>query len=251
MFIYVEIEIGSRQRLLSNKMNKKKIRLTFFFHFTNFIIFTISQLFFFSLWWTAALVPYNISIPDIVNSSYPFMFWVNWIGIVFMFISEIHLYYLKLHKSLIYGFIGNSIIGFVVFQAVGLVFYLLNHFLVPLYLFSGLILFFYSLLFQIDTFLASRKISELEKISVKKTILDLGTQFTRLEVREVSEECKVDQDTVIKIIIEMIKYQEIYAEYFASSRTVAFNLQVNIEKIDELMGAYKDWEEMKGNKIKI
>jgi len=84
-----------------------------------------------------------------------------------------------------------------------------------------------------------------EEMVIKKTILDLGTKFTRLEVKEIGEKCKVDKITIIKVIKEMIENQEIYAEYFKSSNSVAFNQQANINEIDKLMEAYKDWEEKK------
>jgi len=41
----------------------------------------------------------------------------------------------------------------------------------------------------------------------------------------------------------MIVNKEIYAEFFKSSNTVSFDQQANIDEIDELMAAYKDWED--------
>jgi len=46
----------------------------------------------------------------------------------------------------------------------------------------------------------------------------------------------------------MIKNKEIYAEYFTSSKSVAFNQQANIDEIDKLMEVYKEWEEKKVGK---
>ncbi len=78
---------------------------------------------------------------------------------------------------------------------------------------------------------------------IKKKVLDLGTKFTRLEVKEISEKCKINhEEIIIRTVKEMIKKKEIYAEYFSSSRAVAFNQQANIDEIDRLMDAYKDWE---------
>ena len=41
----------------------------------------------------------------------------------------------------------------------------------------------------------------------------------------------------------MIKNKEIYAEYFKSTQSVVFDKQTNIDEIDKLMEAYKEWEE--------
>ena len=84
---------------------------------------------------------------------------------------------------------------------------------------------------------------------IKKTILDLGTQYANLEVREISEACYADKVTIIDTIQEMIENTEIYAEYFKSSKTVAFNKQANIEEIDTLMATFRDWEENLEKKI--
>ena len=79
---------------------------------------------------------------------------------------------------------------------------------------------------------------------IKKAILDLGTKFARLQVAEISEVCTIQDTHLIKDTInEMIKNKEIYAQYFSSTESVAFNQQANIDEIDKLMEIYKDWEE--------
>ncbi|MFW9936797.1 MAG: hypothetical protein ACFFD5_04065 [Candidatus Thorarchaeota archaeon] len=84
---------------------------------------------------------------------------------------------------------------------------------------------------------------------IKTTILDLGTQYANLEVREISEACKADKVTIIDTIQNMIENNEIYAEYFKSSKTVAFNKQANIKEIDNLMAMYQVWEEGQEGKV--
>jgi len=86
---------------------------------------------------------------------------------------------------------------------------------------------------------------ELEQINkIKKLVLDLGIKFTRLEIREISEKSSInDEDFIIKVVRDMIRNNEIYAEYFSSSKAIAFDQQANIEEIDRLMATYKDWEE--------
>jgi hypothetical protein len=82
-----------------------------------------------------------------------------------------------------------------------------------------------------------------DEIIIKKTILDLGTKFTRLETREISEKSGYDSDSIVKVLNSMISNEEIYAEYFKSSKTVSFNQRVNIDEIDELMALFRSWEE--------
>jgi hypothetical protein len=83
-----------------------------------------------------------------------------------------------------------------------------------------------------------------ENVSIiKKTVLELGTQFANLEVSEISEVCNVNKIVIIETILKMIENREIYAEYFKSSKSVAFNKQANIEEIDKLMATFRDWEE--------
>ena len=70
----------------------------------------------------------------------------------------------------------------------------------------------------------------------------------RLQIIEIAEECGVEDDLIIDTVKEMIKNKEIYGQYFESSKSVAFDQQANIEEIDKLMSAYKDWEDKKVGK---
>lgn len=84
---------------------------------------------------------------------------------------------------------------------------------------------------------------------IKKTILDLGTKFARIQIVEISEVSEiVDEKLIISTVKDMIKNKEIYAKYFESSKSIAFDQQANIEEIDKLMSIYKDWEEKKVGK---
>lgn len=40
----------------------------------------------------------------------------------------------------------------------------------------------------------------------------------------------------------MIESNEIYAQYFSSTKSVAFDQQTNIKDIDKLMEQYRQWE---------
>ncbi len=96
---------------------------------------------------------------------------------------------------------------------------------------------------------AQKNLDICNKHIIKKTILELGTKFTRLQIVEISEECDVkDEKLIVDIVREMIDNKEIYAQYFSSTKSVAFNQQANIDEIDKLMATYKEWEEKKVEK---
>lgn len=79
---------------------------------------------------------------------------------------------------------------------------------------------------------------------IKKTILDLGTKFSRLSVSEISEKTNIkDEGLIVKLILQMIKNKELNAEYFSSTKNIVFNLQANREEIDKLLKMYQEWEE--------
>ena len=84
---------------------------------------------------------------------------------------------------------------------------------------------------------------------IKKTVLDLGTQFTQVEIREISEDCKINKSSIIGVVLKMIENEEIYGEYFSSSKSISFNQQANIDEIDNLMAKYTEWEEQQVEKV--
>ncbi len=90
--------------------------------------------------------------------------------------------------------------------------------------------------------------------NIKKIILDLGTKYTRLQVGEISEKCGFNEEQLIIItVLNMIDNKEIYAEYFESTKSVAFNQQANIEYLEQLDNQFEEWENKekskKGKKI--
>ncbi|MBD3214459.1 MAG: hypothetical protein GF311_17740 [Candidatus Lokiarchaeota archaeon] len=86
------------------------------------------------------------------------------------------------------------------------------------------------------------KQSEKNRVLIKRTILELGTKYPRIEMKEIAEKCGELPDLIIDVLQKMIKNEEIYAAYFKTSQTVAFNQQANINEIDLLMERYNDWE---------
>jgi len=91
-------------------------------------------------------------------------------------------------------------------------------------------------------------INQIRIAKIKSIIIKLGTQFGRLQVKEITEICGEEERLIISTIENMIENKEIYAQYFSSTKSVAFNLQANIEEIDRLMATYKEWEEKKVGK---
>jgi len=79
---------------------------------------------------------------------------------------------------------------------------------------------------------------------VRKTILDMSTRFTRIEIREINVVSGIDNDKlIINMVKEMINNKEVHAQYFTNSNSLVFNQQANIDEIDRLMELYSEWEE--------
>jgi len=108
-----------------------------------------------------------------------------------------------------------------------------------------------SLLFLLNLYILilSFKPNLKEEAIVKRQIIEFGKKIARLKIKDISEKSNVDTNTVFKVLNEMISKQEIYAEYFKSSKTVAFNQIANLENIDSLMKLYEDWEHQRLKKV--
>jgi hypothetical protein len=79
---------------------------------------------------------------------------------------------------------------------------------------------------------------------IRKKILLLGTEADRILISEIVETTGVnDENLIIEVIKDMIKNEEIYAEFFESSKSILFNIQEKTVKIDKLLDTYKRWEE--------
>jgi len=98
---------------------------------------------------------------------------------------------------------------------------------------------------------AEEKIEYVKINKVKKSILELGTKYNRLQISDISEECGEKPGLIISTVNVMIQNKEIYAQYFERSKSVVFNQQANIEEIDKLMELYKEWEEKEIGEKKI
>ena len=172
----------------------------------------------------------------------------GWEGIIcfLYFIKKIK--FLDVKKSIKYGVFGCVLLGLnllLIFPFLSWIyswwrFYLYKEILyINTYIFY---LFIFCCFTSISLLLfLSGKVIKKEPI-VRKTILELGIKYSRLKISEIAEKSKAFQTNIITIVKNMIKNNEIYAEYFESSQSVAFNLQANIAEIDSLMGIYEKWE---------
>jgi tetratricopeptide (TPR) repeat protein len=77
---------------------------------------------------------------------------------------------------------------------------------------------------------------------VKSIVLELGMKYSRIQISDIAEKSKEDQELIIPTVKEMIQKEQLYAEYFEASKSIAFNQQANIDEIDKLMDTFKDWE---------
>jgi hypothetical protein len=82
--------------------------------------------------------------------------------------------------------------------------------------------------------------------TIKRTVLDLGTKFSRLQIAEIAEKCDMpDEALIVATVEEMIAQGQIAAEYFKSTKAVAFNQQANLASRDafiaELEAEFANW----------
>lgn len=79
---------------------------------------------------------------------------------------------------------------------------------------------------------------------IKNTIIDLGIKhkYNRIHTAEIAEKCKEPEDVIICIIREMIENEEIFGEFFSSTKSLLFNQQANIDNVDNIMKNIKQWE---------
>jgi len=74
---------------------------------------------------------------------------------------------------------------------------------------------------------------------IKKLLLDFGTKFARLEVRDISEKYFRNRRKVKQIVSQMVANKEIFAEDIKKNKIVEFNKEAYIEQIDRLIEKYR------------
>ena len=224
-------------------MNKKHVNLfglmNLVFIIVLLIMFTKFGDTYFDRW--VALNQFNKSVIFISG----FIFYVTYI---IFFLSIAYIFYFDINKAILFGFFESSVnlVILIIFIIIYTFEYLINknaiYFITYSMIIAGLVI----INIMLFTFKSGQTVSK--EALIRKTILDLGTKFDRLEVKEISEECDVNKNSIIIVIKEMIQNRDIFAEYFNSSKSVSFNLQSNVDEIDELMGKYKEWEEQRVEK---
>ena len=150
---------------------------------------------------------------------------IAFLGISVMIISTYLLFKLNLKLSSIFGFIGTTtqlIIYFI--PPIIISSYRngmeLDEFILTNNVYRSISVFYLlficlAYLINILPMIYNRFKRDLQEFAlIRKTILELGTKYPRLQAKEIAEICKIDLNTIIRIIREMIKNNEIYAQYF-------------------------------------
>lgn len=166
-------------------------------------------------------------------------------GIIFIACSLILLNLLKVRMALIFGVIGSGLIGYNMIYLIILYLIDSNGYLVLFGFYFGFSLWIFFCYSYLILFLFKILETKEDKSIIKRTILDLGTKYPRLKLKQISEKCKEDLDLILKVVMEMVKNQEIYGEYFFSSKSIVFNQQANIDEIDNLLSKFEEWEKEK------
>ena len=196
------------------------------------LILYISTSFSFGLW--EMLLRYGVQL----------VYLIGVFGIISIAISIILISLMRFQLGSMIGMLGTIEVGLLLLLKA--LFYPYNYFRIPvsLYLRQALyhvnvfalitgIFCLFGLLIIYGTFLyLNISQNKGDRASIINIIKDLGTKYTRLEIREISEKCNKDPGLILKIVKCMIERQEVFARYFTSSKAVAFNQKANISKIE-------------------
>jgi len=171
----------------------------------------------------------------------------GWFGLLLISFSSKFVKTLNIISAFKYGIAGCSLLIFnIIFILIFYQTYPYYSFVINYDVFSTILFFvFFGLLLRYQKSLTESK----DEALIRKTILDFGTKITRLKVDEIAEKTETFHKTIIEVMNNMIKDQEIYARYFKSSNSVVFNQEKNIEEIDGLMTTYREWEKVRADKI--
>lgn len=80
------------------------------------------------------------------------------------------------------------------------------------------------------------------RYKIKDTTINLSVKYNRLQIPEIAEKCGSPQDCVIVVIKEMIKNEEIYADYFESTQFVVFDQKANLDETENIRNKFEAWE---------
>ncbi|MFX1408022.1 MAG: PCI domain-containing protein [Promethearchaeota archaeon] len=164
------------------------------------------------------------------------------IGVGLLYVSMNFMYKLRFHLTILYGLIGFLLI-FINYMYTVIYFYVeisLN--LIPFHVNFIHIFIFVGLCGIIFIIFLKSTFFKKDQKKIKSTVIDLGTRFHRLEIRDIAEKCYVNREKVEKVIHTMIQANEIYAIYSDDSKMIEFDQNKNIDQLDALMALYKNWE---------
>ena len=75
---------------------------------------------------------------------------------------------------------------------------------------------------------------------IKTSILNLSVNFTRLEIKSISEKLNLDPALIVGVVKEMVENLEVNGVYFSSTKSITFDQQSNIEDIERLKSKFDE-----------
>ena len=101
-------------------------------------------------------------------------------------------------------------------------------------------------IFQKQLDLKTEKYKKETSAKIRTKVLELGKEADRILISDIIKATDVnDEILIIQVINDMIKKEEIFAEFFTSSKSILFNVEGKTVKIDKLLDTYKEWEKGK------
>ncbi|MFX1525736.1 MAG: hypothetical protein ACFFCC_19690, partial [Promethearchaeota archaeon] len=132
----------------------------------------------------------------------------------FLWVSVVLVYRLMYREATIFGVMNSILIGFDLINILRRRGLSILSFIGFYHLMTIAVIISLSIYLLIVLFNKSEK----EKILIKKSLLNFGTQFLQLEVMDIAEKCAINRTKVKLVIQEMIKQKEIYASYSNKSK---------------------------------
>ena len=195
------------------------------------------------------------------NINIKFLTFWYFVGIVIMIFVIYLIYVSYLKEALILGLSGTSLL---IFTNISIIFLfdpsliLSPYHPIPILTISEVIIYLISLLILLILlnilillyFLYNNSPKAKEEALIRKSILESGTNFTRTGIKEISEKLGIDLTSIIFTVKKMINNEDVNAVYFNSTKSIAYNQQLNISKHDEFMRKYSQWEKNNIAKLK-
>lgn len=184
---------------------------------------------------------------NLINN-YTFINLASILCILFISISILSLILTRLNFAILSGIISQICNGYLISVSINTFRYYLN--IVNLvFTILNIAILILSINLLIYLYKSRKRVDINEETKIRQILLDAGTKFSRIKIKEISEYSKVDKTSIISIIQKMIQNKEIHGEYFKSSRSISFNQIANIEEIDNLLEIYNKWEEESIEKV--